>query len=142
MEKQLLNDTPLSQRAEILRDSCYKVMEGETYTRRLSEEEVVERKTKLFERVAKIQALQDELKDIKKDFGDRIKDLEAEKGTLVQEIKFESESKTGNLYAIDEQESGMMALYDETGALVSSRPLKPEERQTSMLTIKNGTNDE
>ena len=142
MEKQLLNDTPLNQRAEILRDSCYKVMEGETYTRRLSEEEVVERKTKLFERVAKIQALQDELKDIKKDFGDRIKDLEAEKGTLVQEIKFESESKTGNLYAIDEQESGMMALYDETGALVSSRPLKPEERQTSMLTIKNGTNDE
>jgi len=141
MEKQLLIDTPLNQRAEILRDSCYKVLQGETYTRRLSEEEVVERKTKLFERVAKIQALQEELKEIKKDYSDRLKELDGDKTILVQEIKFESESKTGNLYAIDDQDSGMMALYDETGSLVSSRPLKPEERQTSMLTIKNGTHD-
>lgn len=141
MERQLLADTPLNQRAEILRDSCYKVLEGETYTRRLSEEEVIERKTKLFERVAKIQNLQEELKEIKKDYSDRLKELETEKGTLVQEIRFESESKTGTLYAVDDQKAGMMALYDETGALVSSRPLKPEERQTSMLTIKNGTND-
>ncbi len=142
MEKQLLLDTPLNQRAEILRDSCYKVLEGETYTRRLSEEEVVERKTMLFERVAKIQALQEELKEIKKDYSDRLKELDGDKTILVQEIKFESESKIGNLYAIDDQDSGMMALYDETGALVSSRPLKPEERQASLLTMKkNGTHD-
>jgi hypothetical protein len=141
MERQLLSDTPLNQRAEILRDTCYKVFEGETYTRRLTEEEIAERKTKLFEGVSKIQTLQDELKVIKKEYSDQLKDLDQEKIVLVQEIRFESERKTGTLYAIDDQEAGIMALYDETGTLVSSRPLKPDERQVSLLTIKNGTHD-
>lgn len=140
MQKQLLSDTPLSHREAYLRDSCYKVYENESYTRRLEPEEVAERKTELFEKVRKIQTLSEELKEISKTFKDQIKELDNEKQILVQEIQFESTSERGNLYAMDDQESGMMAFYDKTGALVSSRPLKPEERQTSLLTIKkNGT---
>jgi hypothetical protein len=140
MQKQLLADTPLQYREGYLRDSCYKVYENESYTRRLEPEEVLERKTSLFERVRKIQTLSEELKEISKTFKDQIKELDNEKQILIQEIQFESTSERGNLYAMDDQDSGMMAFYDSAGTLVSSRPLKPEERQTSLLTIKkNGT---
>ena len=140
MQKQLLADTPLQQREAYLRDSCYKVHENESYTRKLEPYEVAERKTTLYERVRKIQALQEELKEISKTFKDQIKELDNEKQNLIQEIQFESTSEIGNLYSMDDQESGIMGFYDSTGTLISSRPLKPEERQTSLLTIKkNGT---
>jgi len=142
MDKQLMADTPAQHREPFLRDSCYKVLEDETYTRRLESEEVAEMKTALYERVKKIISLTEELKQITKNFKDEIKVLEFEKQDLVQSIQFESVSERGTLYAMDDQDNGLMGFYDKTGELVFTRPLKPEERQTSILTIKrNGTND-
>lgn len=141
MEKQLLADTPIDKRADILRDTCYKVLENEIYTKQLSDEEIAERKTMLFEKVDKILSLRNELKEIKKNYSDRINALEAEKEELVQVIKFGAESKKGTLYAIDDQNKGIMGFYDSEGTLVFTRPLKPEERQISILTLKAG-NDE
>ena len=135
MERQLLETTPIAQRANILRDTCYKVCENEIYTRQLESEEVDEMKTELFENVQKTQSLAEELKGISKDFKERIKILDAEKSELIRAIQFEAVSQQGTLYAVDYQEEGMMAYYDPNGTLVSSRPLAPEERQTSILTI-------
>lgn len=134
--------TPLPHRAGVLRDTCYKVFDNETYTRRLEAEEVAELKTDLFDNVQKIQALEDELKGMQKDLKAKIKELNQRKAQLLREIQYESVSQTGTLYAMDYQDEGMLAFYDPSGQLVMSRPLKPEERQTSFLTLKTGTYDE
>ena len=139
MDKQLLATTPLPHRAGVLRDTCYKVFDNETYTRRLEPEEVADLKTDLFDNVQKTQALEDELKETQKELKAKIKELKKLKTQLLREIQFESVSQTGTLYAMDYQNEGMLAFYDPSGQLVMSRPLKPEERQTSFLTVKTGT---
>ena len=139
MDKQLLATTPLPHRAAVLRDNCYKVYDNETYTRRLEPEEVADLKTDLFDNVQKTQALEDELKETQKELKAKIKELKKLKTQLLREIQFESVSQTGTLYAMDYQNEGMLAFYDPSGQLVMSRPLKPEERQTSFLTVKTGT---
>ena len=141
MEKQLLKDVPVAQRATLLRDNCYKVLEDESYTRNLSETELAEKKNQLFERVEKIENLKAELKEIKRDYNERIKSLETDKKELLQVIKFGAERKKGTLYAMDDQDAGIMGLYDEEGNLVMTRPLTPDERQASILTIKTGTDE-
>ena len=139
MDKQLLATTPLPHRAAVLLDNCYKVYDNETYTRRLEPEEVADLKTDLFDNVQKTQALEDELKETQKELKAKIKELKKLKTQLLREIQFESVSQTGTLYAMDYQNEGMLAFYDPSGQLVMSRPLKPEERQTSFLTVKTGT---
>lgn len=131
--------TPLPHRAAVLLDNCYKVYDNETYTRRLEPEEVADLKTDLFDNVQKTQALEDELKETQKELKAKIKELKKLKTQLLREIQFESVSQTGTLYAMDYQNEGMLAFYDPSGQLVMSRPLKPEERQTSFLTVKTGT---
>lgn len=143
MEKELLKTTPLPMRAEILRNSCYKVLENEFYTRKLEAEEVADAKTELFEKDVAVQQIEDELKETKSDYAKKIKDLHGRRAELIKNIQFESVSQRGTIFLMDDQDSGSMGLYDVNGYLISSRPMKPEERQGSIFSIlRTGTDDE
>lgn len=143
MEKELLKTTPLPMRAEILRNSCYKVLENEFYTRKLEEEEVAEAKTELFEKDVEIESIEEELKELKASYSKKMKDLYARRSELIKTIQFESVSQRGTVFLMDDQQSGIMGTYDVNGFLINSRPMKPDERQGSLLTImRTGTDDE
>lgn len=143
MEKELLKTTPLPMRAEILRNSCYKVLENEFYTRKLEEEEVAEAKTELFEKDVEIESIEEELKELKSSYSKKMKDLYARRSELIKTIQFESVSQRGTVFLMDDQQSGIMGTYDVNGFLINSRPMKPDERQGSLLTImRTGTDDE
>jgi signal recognition particle GTPase len=143
MEKELLKTTPLPMRAEILRNSCYKVLENEFYTRKLEEEEVAEAKTELFERDVELESIEEELKELKASYSKKMKDLYARRSELIKTIQFESVSQRGTVFLMDDQQSGIMGIYDVNGFLINSRPMKPDERQGSLLTImRTGTDDE
>lgn len=68
------------------------------------------------------------------------KNLKAEASRLLTTINNGYEIKTEKLFAIDYQDIGRMAWYDENGIFVYDRPLKPMERQTNIHQLKTGTN--
>ena len=49
--------------------------------------------------------------------------------------------KYGKLFLVDDQVSGMMYSFDNTGICVDARRLTSEEKQTKIKTLKTGTNE-
>lgn len=142
MNKGLFQDQPKEQREQMLRDNCYKVVENHTYTRPLSKEEVANSKDELFEVSLKTLERERELKAISKKKKAEIKVIKAEQVELVQHLQFQQSTHSGTVYLLDDQDAGMMEIYDSFGRFVSIRPLNDDERQRSILTIKKkGTND-
>jgi|TARA_R110000782_G_C14565754_1_gene386740 hypothetical protein len=112
-----------------------------SYTKNLTEKEVSEKK----DEYSQIGIELSELAKLKKEAMDRFKLLEKEPKTqasmLIESIKFKSEQKYGKLFLVDDQVSGMMYSFDNTGICVDARRLTSEEKQTKIKTLKTGTNE-
>lgn len=112
-----------------------------SYTKNLTEEEIIDRKDEYSE----IGITLSELEKQKKDQMDRFKILEKEPKIkakiLLESIKFKSEQKFGRLYMIDDQEKGMMYSFDLNGICVDARQLSKSERQTKIKSLKTGTDE-
>ena len=61
-----------------------------------------------------------------------IKAAKNQKGVLMQNLMQQGEWLDGKQYLLDDQETGMMHSYDASGQIISSRRLRPEERQLSI----------
>jgi len=68
------------------------------------------------------------------------KTLKTESQSLLKTINNGYEISHEKLFAIDYQDIGRMAWYDENGIFVYDRPLKPMEKQTNIHQLKTGTN--
>lgn len=116
-------------------------LEERSYTKNLTEEEVVERKDKYSEIGIKLS----ELATQKKEAMDRFKLLEKEPKEhakdLLESIKYKSEQNFGRLFLVDDQEDGMMYSFDESGVCVDARQLTKSEKQTKLKSLKSGTNE-
>jgi hypothetical protein len=114
-------------------------VQEKSYTKNLTPEEVAEKKDKY----AEIGLTLSDIAREKKEFAERMKEREkepkAEADVLLQAIKFKSEQKHGELFLIDDQEAGIMYLFDSTGTCVEARQLDKKERQ---LKLKKAGNDE
>lgn len=112
-----------------------------SYTKNLTEKEVADRK----DEYSQIGIELSELAKQKKEAMDRFKLLEkepkAQASILIESIKFKSEQKYGKLFLVDDQASGMMYSFDNTGICVDARRLTSEEKQTKIKTLKTGTNE-
>ena len=112
-----------------------------SYTKNLTEEEIVDRKDEYSE----IAIALSEIATQKKEANDRFKVLAKEPRTkasmLLESIKFKSEQKHGTLYLVDDQEAGMMYSFDNLGICVEARQLDKKEKQTTLRAIKTGTNE-
>lgn len=117
-----------------LQAMAYSIEETSYYVP-LTQEDLDIRREKLTDNFIKFSELDTELKSIAKDFKARQKPLQEENQTLMQCIKMKSEEKEGVLYHVDDQEEGVMNSYDESGALISSRRLRPDEKQSSIFQI-------
>jgi hypothetical protein len=116
-------------------------LQEKSYTKNLTEEEVIERKDEYSEIGIYLSEVAAQKKDAMERFKNEVKEPKAKSSLLLQSIKFKSEQKFGKLYLVDDQEDGMMYSFDELGICVEVRPLTKEERQTKLKAIKNGSND-
>ena len=74
------------------------------------------------------------------DFGtDGVKTLRTTTAALLKKINQGFEVVDQQLYGMAYHDAGRMAYYDELGLFVYDRPLKPNERQGSILTLKYKT---
>lgn len=111
---------------------AHKVKENTSYTKRLTPEELANKKTELAEVSIELNEIAQEKKEAMAKFKAKAEGPELTKSTLLTTIKHRSERRTGMLFEIADQESGFMGVFDETGECVEVRPLDREERQLNL----------
>jgi len=121
-------------------ESIASVVTKESYIKKLSDNEITEKRKSLSDVSIDINDIEEEKKEIMDEFKLRLKEPMAEKKQLLNAIKHKAEERTGNLFHIDDQENGFMYIFDEEGICIDSRPLRPTERQTKikLLNEKQG----
>ncbi|MDV4025575.1 hypothetical protein CMT52_14665 [Elizabethkingia anophelis] len=111
-------------------------IEETSYYKKLSPEEIDVKRETLTENYIKISELEANKKSYVESIKNEQKPLLAENVELLQILKTKSEKINGKLYLVDDQEKGMMYSYDETGTLITQRRLRPDEKQTTIFSIK------
>jgi len=112
-----------------------------SYTKNLTEEEVVERKDEYSEIAISLSEIASQKKEANDRFKLLVKEPRTKASMLLESIKFKSEQKHGTLYLVDDQEAGMMYSFDNLGICVEARQLDKKEKQTTLRAIKSGTNE-
>lgn len=112
-----------------------------SYTKNLTEEEIVERKDEYSEIAISLSEIAEQKKEAMDRFKELAKEPKLKSSMLLESIKFKSEQKHGTLYLVDDQEAGMMYSFDNLGICVEARQLDKKEKQGKLKILKNATND-
>lgn len=134
MKPNLFADMPAKERKDNLQAMAHSI-ENTSYYVNLTQDELDVRREKLTDNFIKISDLDTELKSVTKRLKSEQKPLIEENTDLLHNIKTKTEQKSGVLYHVDDQEDGTMYSYDEEGTLITSRRLRPDERQCSIFSI-------
>jgi hypothetical protein len=130
-----VHSLPVQERMDVLEGICYQAKD-ESYLKKLSEEELIQKKEILSEVSIQLSELEEKKKLILAELkAEAETQIEIKKEVLVA-IKHKSEFCKGILYYIDDQESGMMYIFDENAVCVESRRLRQEEKQTTIKLAK------
>ena len=108
-------------------------------TREFLDEEKAKLKDDLADQVFLIDDEQEKLKEAVAIAKEKIKKMVTLLNDLKADIKRGAKQQRETVYLIPDHDKGTMAYYAEDGLLVSERRLLPEEKQTSILQMKNGT---
>jgi flagellar motility protein MotE (MotC chaperone) len=122
-------------RKNLLDDNCDTRKETEYY-KKLTPDELDEKRESLTEKLIQVSEWKDELKVVQDEFKDRIKPVESVMKGLLTEVKTKQALVTGILYEVADHEAGLMEVFDQDGEFVSSRRLKPEEKQGRLFIKK------
>ncbi|MFB5946086.1 hypothetical protein [Albibacterium profundi] len=141
MENQNLADhLPLNQRAGFLEDNADAV-EKMSYLKKFSSEEIMEMKNRLSDVSIDLNDIEEEKKAQTALYKAKAKPYVEEKKQLLDHIKNKSILVNEECYKFIDHEAGKVRFYNAIGDLVEERQIMPSERQTTIYSIKNGTND-
>lgn len=132
--KQFMPEATAKDRLMILQESAAKI-EQTTYQKTLSADELAARREDLADDCIKLNQFEDELKEVKDDFKTKMDPLKAANKIRLTEIKTKQTSVDGTLFHIANYDEGMMETYDNEGFLISSRRLRPEEKQGTIFSM-------
>ena len=87
----------------------------------------------------KLASIQEEYSEVKESFKLKIKELSEVVKRNFFDLRNGYEETNEECYLVDNQENGTMEFYSSnSGIMVYSRPLRPDERQTNLLSISKG----
>jgi hypothetical protein len=127
------------ERTMLLQENASKV-EQTIYQKVLSPDELAARREDLADNCIKLNQFDDELKEVKDLFKLKMDPLKTLNKTLLTEIKTKQTSVDGILYHMANHDEGMMETYDGEGYLISTRRLRPEEKQGSIFSLAKASN--
>lgn len=137
--KQFMPEVLPKDRKTLLQENASKVEET-TYQKVLSPDELAARREDLADNCIKLNQKEDELKLIKDSFKIEMDPLKVHNKTLLTEIKTKQSTVDGILYHLANHDDGMMEIYDSEGYLISTRRLRPEEKQTNIFSLNKAVN--
>jgi len=107
------------------------------YTKQLTHDELAELKNELSEKAIEAKRLKEQLKLYSTQIKGELKPIMAEKDVLIETIKQKAKFVTELCSIVFDQEKQIAEYYSEvTGAIVHTRPLNVDERQTSIKFLK------
>lgn len=132
----MFNNYPHEERVEMFQANSDAV-EERIYFEELSDEELIERRSRFAQRSIEIAKIEDKKKEIVDEFKSELEPLKHEAKFLLSEIKTGHTEKEGKIYKMVDHEEGMVGYYSQAGNLVEQRPATREERsQLSITSIK------
>lgn len=129
-----MDEVPDNLKMQVLIDSADSV-ENTTYYKPLTQEELEVKREQYFDNQIKLSGFNEELNDIKSGYKDKMKPLQTENVVLLQEVKTKQAEITGTLYHLANHDTGFMETYNESAELVSTRRLRPNEKQKNVFQI-------
>jgi|SRR6185437_9241796 len=135
MSKVFEPDLTPEQRYQMLKDQAEKV-EDTTFKRTLTQEELDVKREELAQNLIDIDTKEDELDRIKEEYKGAIKPMKAQCKILLECVKTRKEEVKGQLFHLQNHHEGMMEVYDESGELISSRRLRPDEKQLRAFPLR------
>jgi len=136
---QFMPELTPDERLMVMQENSVKVEET-TYQKILTEDELAIRHEELASNYIKLSSIDDEKKSVMADFKLRITPLAEANKTLLSEIKTKQTTVDGTLYHMANYEDGFMETYDHEGMLISTRRLRPEEKQTNIFHLNKAAN--
>jgi len=118
----------------LLEDNAEEVV-NTSYTKHLSEDDLIEKRELLADKVIESKTMADEAKSIADSFKERLKPVKELVQKTATEIKLKAEERHGKIYRMFDYESKMVGEYDEQGDLILERRMKPSEMQTKIKTL-------
>jgi len=142
MQKQLGLEYPEGvARVQFLDANCTEV-ENIGFTREFTQEEMEAMKDNLADVSIELNDLQIEKKELVKEINLKMKPKDQQRKNLLESIRKRSEYVNEDCFKFVDHEANVVGYYNSEGSLVSTRRIKPEERQTKMFKLpKTGTND-
>lgn len=130
-------------RRQFLADNADAV-EKKEYMRHFTPEELLKKKEGLSETCISINDIEEELKDIKKEYAEKLKPLIERKKRVLGELKKKAELVEEDCYKFIDTDTREVGYYNQNGDLIESRPAYSEELQTTMFQVirKTGTDNE
>lgn len=135
-ENDLFQNLPIEQRAKALKDNAYRT-EVQTLKRPFSEQELAGFKDDLSREMIALNELEIQLKEVKDSFKAKMKPYVVAKRDLLKQLKTKYQESEETVYLLDDQQSGIMNIYDAEGKFYQSRKLFPNERQTKLIPLQN-----
>lgn len=134
MDKDVFKNMSPKDRADNLQAMAYSTEETK-YFKALTQEELDLKRETLTDNEIKLSRLEIEKKNFVADIKKKVDPIIKEKSSLISAIETRHEEIEGVLYHVDDQDEGLMYSFDANGEFISSRRLKPNERQGSMFNI-------
>lgn len=134
MAKIFMPDATPEERLNDLRNNADKI-DNTDYEKELSEDELIAKREEFVDNSIEVSKLEDELNEKKKEFKNKIEPIKLTNRSLQREIKTKKRWVKGQLFHMANHTDSMMETYDETGELVSSRRLRPDEKQVRMQVV-------
>jgi hypothetical protein len=128
MAKIFMPELSPDERINILRNNADKV-EQTDYEKELTEDELIAKREEFVDNSIDVSKLEDELAEKKKEYKNKIEPIKLINRGLQKEIKTKKKWVKGQLFHMADHINGYMETWDETGELVSSRRLRPDEKQ-------------
>ena len=140
MEKELFKDIKDSKkRLSLLIDNCDKV-EEKGYMKRYSQEELAEMKDGLSEVAIAINDIEEERREIAREFKEQLKPARDEKKRLLTGLKNKAEYVRENCYKFVNTVTREVGYYNEAGDLIDSRSAAADELQANIFQINRKAN--
>jgi hypothetical protein len=128
MENKIFQDTPENEREEALLANCMETTE-KTIQRYYTPEEMAQKQKDYAANAIIIRKATEKLNKAKDEWKAATKVPSDQNEYLIRNIRAGYEELEAQVYLFPDFDAGMVGVYDNTGNLLESRRMKPEERQ-------------